>query len=585
MGNKTSSPSSKFDCSMSHPQAETTEGSALPGAPTAVIWTENSARRCEICNSEFTLTRRRHHCRMCGIIVCHSCSSYKMPLPNSSNSAMVRICDRCRWSQCWLDKDTTKSIMQQAILIQTWEARVFGSKEDDSERRSSSHDPEMNTGRQQASDMTPISAAVPVDWRIGGDMSADSSEIYQGRVIYANGDTYEGDFFQNKRHGSGRYCYVDGSVYEGCFTNGRCDGEGNLTFPDGDRYEGNFKDGEMTGIGIMVSSDGSRYSGELLDGKFHGQGMFTYPNVDQYHGDFFEGKMQGRGVFIGSSGLRYCGGFVDGLAHGQGILSNPDEGHYEGCFEYGLVKGKGLLSRPDGASYQGTFLDCVPQGRGCASYPNGDSYSGDFLDGLRNGKGRYLFANGDIYEGDYHKGQRTGSGKYHFASGSSYEGYYLQGLRHGKGEFRFPINNSSYSGIFLEGKISRNGALTFPNGTSFVGHFKDEKPISGTLTAEDWQGAVEFIYSNDENGGECLEVSNSGLLSRSYKLSLVLHNGVKVEGCFLRDGILSRPLSDERVKHAALHASSVRHVKSEVDVADNKDKPSSQHQLSSNEDN
>ncbi|CAN0212412.1 unnamed protein product, partial [Ectocarpus fasciculatus] len=32
-------------------------------------------RVCYGCNSPFTMFRRRHHCRVCGQIFCHTCSS------------------------------------------------------------------------------------------------------------------------------------------------------------------------------------------------------------------------------------------------------------------------------------------------------------------------------------------------------------------------------------------------------------------------------------------------------------------------------------------------------------------------------
>lgn len=43
----------------------------------APVWIpDQSATRCMICKEEFgTLIRRKHHCRACGKVVCHSCSS------------------------------------------------------------------------------------------------------------------------------------------------------------------------------------------------------------------------------------------------------------------------------------------------------------------------------------------------------------------------------------------------------------------------------------------------------------------------------------------------------------------------------
>ena len=41
----------------------------------------------------WSLTRRRHHCRMCGSLVCGSCSSHKVKLESSTNKK--RVCSTC----------------------------------------------------------------------------------------------------------------------------------------------------------------------------------------------------------------------------------------------------------------------------------------------------------------------------------------------------------------------------------------------------------------------------------------------------------------------------------------------------------
>ena len=48
---------------------------------------------CSICHCEFSLTRRRHHCRKCGALVCGSCSDQFMLIPGESSE--VRVCDSC----------------------------------------------------------------------------------------------------------------------------------------------------------------------------------------------------------------------------------------------------------------------------------------------------------------------------------------------------------------------------------------------------------------------------------------------------------------------------------------------------------
>ncbi|KAK9884835.1 hypothetical protein WA026_009059 [Henosepilachna vigintioctopunctata] len=54
---------------------------------------DNSVSHCKSCTKEFNLTRRRHHCRNCGGIFCHTCSDNSMSLPSSARP--VRVCDDC----------------------------------------------------------------------------------------------------------------------------------------------------------------------------------------------------------------------------------------------------------------------------------------------------------------------------------------------------------------------------------------------------------------------------------------------------------------------------------------------------------
>ncbi len=50
---------------------------------------------------------------------------------------------------------------------------------------------------------------------------------------------------------------------------------------DGDRYEGDFIDGKKHGRGIYTFPNGNRFEGDYLDDKRHGQGIMTYANKDR----------------------------------------------------------------------------------------------------------------------------------------------------------------------------------------------------------------------------------------------------------------------------------------------------------------
>lgn len=62
-------------------------------------WTPDKlVSECRGCNKEFSMTRRKHHCRNCGNIYCNNCSDHVAPLPVEGGHKPVRVCDNC-WVQ------------------------------------------------------------------------------------------------------------------------------------------------------------------------------------------------------------------------------------------------------------------------------------------------------------------------------------------------------------------------------------------------------------------------------------------------------------------------------------------------------
>lgn len=60
-----------------------------------VLWEEDdSVQNCRDCNSKFTVSLRKHHCRGCGGIYCENCSSPDVTL--KANSQSVRACVFCQ---------------------------------------------------------------------------------------------------------------------------------------------------------------------------------------------------------------------------------------------------------------------------------------------------------------------------------------------------------------------------------------------------------------------------------------------------------------------------------------------------------
>ncbi|RIB16736.1 Dbl homology domain-containing protein [Gigaspora rosea] len=64
----------------------------------APVWIPDSqADRCMNCSEEFTLFLRKHHCRACGKVICHTCSTRNFVIPGSSEreDKLARACDPC----------------------------------------------------------------------------------------------------------------------------------------------------------------------------------------------------------------------------------------------------------------------------------------------------------------------------------------------------------------------------------------------------------------------------------------------------------------------------------------------------------
>ncbi|ROT82149.1 hepatocyte growth factor-regulated tyrosine kinase substrate [Penaeus vannamei] len=50
---------------------------------------------CHRCRSQFTIIRRKHHCRACGQVFCGDCSSKFSTIPKFGIEREVRVCESC----------------------------------------------------------------------------------------------------------------------------------------------------------------------------------------------------------------------------------------------------------------------------------------------------------------------------------------------------------------------------------------------------------------------------------------------------------------------------------------------------------
>ena len=349
----------------------------------------------------------------------------------------------------------------------------------------------------------------------------------KGKIQYAYGEEYEGDFIFGKYDGIGRKIYHNSdSVYEGEFCNGIENGKGKLTFSYNDydtseeidgEYIGDFKDGKYFGRGVFKLSDGTLYEGEFRNGIYHGNGSLKLPNGEVYIGKFYLGQYSGFGKIsfpyssyfskvsisenappkenlsnnsytIGNKSYEFWGSINKyGPEDGYGILKTEDI-KYEGYFKNSKYHGFGKLNTKTD-SYVGHFEEGKFHGYGeLESYDHRYDlgyhvlYSGEFKNGLFDGIGilKYVTSPSLLEKGytkcvgRFKKGGLIGEGSIYMANGSIYKGETRSNDMEGRGKLTFQ-DGRWYLGNFSGGIAREGGILSFPDGRKFIGNFAVNK--------------------------------------------------------------------------------------------------------------
>ena len=217
------------------------------------------------------------------------------------------------------------------------------------------------------------------DTRFQGQFVRDGSLLTgQGKVTWANGDVYQGELLQSRRHGQGEFTWANGQRYRGTWVNDVPQGKGSLKFASGNQYDG-----------------------DVAQGLPHGTGRMVYASGDSFQGRFLQGKPDGSGTYRWANGQTY-----------------------EGAWSNDQPNGKGVLVYANGNRYEGNLLNGVPDGNGTLNYASGDVYSGQFSQGQAHGEGTYTWKAGDRYSGQWQTGLKHGQGKLEWASGDRWEGQF-----------------------------------------------------------------------------------------------------------------------------------------------------------------
>ena len=90
--------------------------------------------------------------------------------------------------------------------------------------------------------------------------------------------------------------------------------DGYGVYDDGvEKYEGNFVNDKYHGTGKIVFASGAIYEGEFCENEFHGHGIYTQPqDIGNYEGEWDHGKWHGTGTYTDSDGVEWKGEFFYG---------------------------------------------------------------------------------------------------------------------------------------------------------------------------------------------------------------------------------------------------------------------------------
>jgi radial spoke head protein 1 len=175
------------------------------------------------------------------------------------------------------------------------------------------------------------------------------------RVVYANGDTFEGLFNDMKqRHGKGVYSYSTAPVADGEDEPEADDAEGKSSAAAA-TFTGDFRFGKKEGFGKMKYPNGSVYNGAWTKDQRHGAGSYTYPNGDVYTGRWSNDIKSGRGsYFFAKNGSTLVGTWENGnMTNGKWVQS--DNTSYHGAFNGSTPTGTGLFYFKSGNVLEGKY--------------------------------------------------------------------------------------------------------------------------------------------------------------------------------------------------------------------------------------
>ncbi|KAM4029621.1 MORN repeat-containing protein 3-like [Anomaloglossus baeobatrachus] len=172
----------------------------------------------------------------------------------------------------------------------------------------------------------------PLASETAAGLKAQKLEL-KNTIYFKNGDSYRGEWMDDRRHGIGTYIYkTPQGIYQGDWIHGKRSGYGTY---DGKLpgsatyirvYAGNWRNDRADGYGIYYYSKDEYYEGGWVCGQRSGYGKMNFANGDIYEGEWRKDKYSGRGMLFYANKDIYKGFWRKGMKHGPGRFYNADTG-------------------------------------------------------------------------------------------------------------------------------------------------------------------------------------------------------------------------------------------------------------------
>ena len=299
---------------------------------------------------------------------------------------------------------------------------------------------------------------------------SDQTERYHncfGTYTNADGDTYVGEYKDDKKNGLGTYTFADGDTYVGEFTDDKRDGQGFYLFKDSRAdfcfYTDN-EDSNCSGTNVYdVASNLTKKFRQMsesqrkkIQSNLKSNGFYTSVVDGKWGHDTFKALATHAALKLKTVNINTASSANNLL---QSVLRTGSSSDHS-CPTDASVSWDncvGSYTFENGGKYVGEWKDNKKHGQGTYTYSDGSIYVGQLENGDFNGQGSLILSNGDKYVGEFKDDNFHGQGTYTYGprsewAGDQYVGQWRNDKKHGLGTYIF-VDGTRKIGLWESGEF------------------------------------------------------------------------------------------------------------------------------------